>query len=81
LTIRTGSYHASRGGGGGSGEIVVRGNEIDFFNSALCGLSLPEGIGRYKWRIRGNILHLEVIGKDPCGGRASGIDATFKRLG
>jgi hypothetical protein len=60
---------------------VVRGDEIDFFSSAFCGLYLPEGVGRYKWRITGNMLHLDVIGKDPCGGRSSGIDATFKRAG
>jgi hypothetical protein len=81
LTIRESSYHASRGGGGGSGQIVVSGDEIDFFNSAICALYLPEGVGRYRWRIKGNVLQLHVIEKDPCGGRASGIDATFKRAG
>ena len=82
LTIRESSYRASRvGEAGGSGEIVVRGDEIDFFNSALCALYLPEGVGRYRWRIKGNKLQLHVIEKDPCGGRASGIDATFKRAG
>jgi hypothetical protein len=82
LTIRESSYRASRvGEAGGSGEIVVRGDEIDFFNSGLCGLYLPEGVGRYRWRIKGNKLQLHVIEKDPCGGRAAGIDATFKRAG
>ncbi len=81
LTIRESSYRASRGGDDGSGEIVVRGDEIDFFNSAICALYLPEGVGRYRWRIKGNKLQLHVIEKDPCGGRASGIDATFKRAG
>ena len=81
LTIRESSYHASRGGGGGSGQIVVSGDEIDFFNSAICALYLPEGVGRYRWRIKGNVLQLHVIEKDPCGGRSSGIDATFKRAG
>jgi hypothetical protein len=60
---------------------VVRGNEIDFFSSAICGLYLPEGVGRYRWKISGNMLELRVIGTDPCGGRHSGIDATFKRAG
>jgi hypothetical protein len=79
LTIGESSYRASRfGEAGGSGEIVVRGDEIDFFNSAHCTLYLPEGVGRYRWTIKGNKLQLHVIEKDPCGGRAA-IDATFKR--
>jgi len=82
LTIGEVSYRASHGGGGGSGQIVVNGNEIDFFSSALCGLYLPEGVGRYRWRIKGGMLHLDAIGKDPCGGRAAGIDGvTFKPVG
>jgi hypothetical protein len=80
LTIRESSYHV-RAEGAAAGQIVVRGDEIDFFNSAICALYLPEGVGRYRWRIKGNVLQLHVIEKDPCGGRASGIDATFKRAG
>ena len=59
---------------------MVKGNEIDFFNAAVCGLYLPEGVGRYRWRIKGRTLQLDVIGKDLCGGRVSGLDATFKRI-
>jgi hypothetical protein len=82
LTVGEGTYRASRGGGAGGGQIVVKGNEIDFFSSAICGLYLPEGVGRYGWRIRGKMLHLDAIGKDPCGGRAAGLDGvTFKPVG
>jgi hypothetical protein len=81
LSIHATSYRAGRGGGGGAGQIVVRGDEIDLFNSALCGLYLPEGVGRYRWKISGDMLELHVIEKDPCGSRASGVDATFKRAG
>ncbi len=52
--------------GGGHGEIVVNGNEIDFFNVQECGLFLPEGVGRYRWILRGTTLHFVPLNKDPC---------------
>jgi hypothetical protein len=52
-------------GTGGSGDVVVNNNEIDFFN-ALAG---PEGtcsdVGRYTWTLTSGLLYLTVI-SDPC---------------
>jgi hypothetical protein len=51
--------------GGGRGNVVVSNNEIDFFNGAYCGLDLPDGVGRYTWKITGGLLTLTLI-SDPC---------------
>jgi len=51
--------------GAGRGDVVVNNNEIDFFNGAYCGLDLPDGVGRYTWKITGGLLHLSLI-SDPC---------------
>ena len=81
LYIRANGFAVSLGVAG-SGQIVVRGDEIDFFGSAHCGLSLPEGVGRYRWKISGDRLRLHAIGKDACGGRASILThGAFKRVG
>lgn len=64
------------------GDLVVNGNEIAFFNAQICGLQLPDGVGRYRWAIRGDFLHFEVIGEDRCGGRSDILDnVTYKRTG
>jgi hypothetical protein len=49
----------------GSGEVVVNGNEIDFYNGALCGIHLPDGVGRYTWTVTGGVLRFTLI-SDPC---------------
>ena len=49
----------------GSGNVVVNGNEIDFFNGAVCGLQLPDGVGRYTWTLKVGVLSLTLI-SDPC---------------
>jgi hypothetical protein len=51
--------------GAGRGDVVVNKNELDFFNGAYCGLDLPDGVGRYTWKITGGLLHLSLI-SDPC---------------
>jgi hypothetical protein len=51
----------------GSGDVVVKNKEIDFFNGALCGLLLPDGVGRYTWTLRAGTLHLTALTPDPCG--------------
>jgi hypothetical protein len=56
------------------GDLAVNGDEVAFFNAAICGLTLPEGVGKYRWTIEGERLHLESIGEDPCGGRADILD-------
>jgi hypothetical protein len=63
------------------GDLAVNGTEIAFFNAAICGLTLPEGVGRYRWTVDGDTLHFELIGEEPCGGRADILDgATYKRI-
>ncbi len=59
--------HPSGHGEQGNGDIVVRGNEIDFFSGTLCPLVLPQGVGRYQWSLQGATLHLAPLNVDPCG--------------
>jgi hypothetical protein len=66
VTIDTNSFSVSDTLGGASGEIVVNGNEIDFFNVPQCHLFLPKGVGRYRWRLRGATLHFTALNSDPC---------------
>jgi hypothetical protein len=49
------------------GNVVVTGDEIDFFNGDICGLQLPDGVGRYRWTLASGTLHLVSITTDPCG--------------
>lgn len=49
------------------GNVVVRGNEIDFFNAVRCGLSLPAGVGRYKWTLMEGELGFAPLNEDMCG--------------
>ena len=63
----------------GRGDIVVNGNEIDFFNGDACGLHLPQGVGRYTWKLSGTTLTFTGITADPCG-RANHLDgATYTK--
>ncbi len=52
--------------GGGHGELVVNGDEIDLFNVRECGLTLPEGVGRYRWSLMGSTLSFTPLNTDPC---------------
>jgi hypothetical protein len=64
------------------GDLVVDGDEIAFFNAAICGLQLPDGVGRYRWSVHGRQLHLEPVDEDPCGGRSDILEnATYRRVG
>jgi hypothetical protein len=53
----------------GLGDVVVNQDEIDFFNGVYCeinqGLHLPDGVGRYTWKLTGGLLYLTNI-SDPC---------------
>jgi hypothetical protein len=56
-----------------SGNVVVRGSEILFFNDAGCrpapgkaALVLPDGIGRYSWRVTDSSVHFVLLAVDPC---------------
>jgi Fibronectin type III domain len=50
----------------GSGDVIVNHTEIDFFNGGVCGLPLPDGVGRYKWTLTGGVLHFTPLNQDPC---------------
>lgn len=63
--------------GAGSGNVVVNGAEIDFFNGAACGKVLPDGVGRWKWAVDGNKLSLSLSAGDPCGRRLAGTWTKF----
>lgn len=70
LTLTATTYHqafTATGGSqfAGSGDVVVNNNEIDFFNGAICGLKLPDGVGRYTWTLTRGILYFKLI-SDPC---------------
>jgi hypothetical protein len=70
LTLMATTYHQAYTASGGTqaagqGNVVVSGNEIDFFNGLICGLKLPDGVGRYTWTITAGVLHFTLI-SDPC---------------
>ena len=58
--------------GAGSGNVVVNGSEVDFFNGAVCGKQPPDGVGRWEWAVHGNTLTMSQSGADPCGRRLAG---------
>lgn len=64
------------------GEVVAPGPfELDFYNEDLCDLPFPEGVGRYRWTVKGELLHLVAIEKDPCATRRGVLDgATYRRV-
>jgi hypothetical protein len=65
-----------------SGNLVVHGSEIAFFNAAIYGLTLPDGVGRYRSTIKGDRLRFEPIEEDPCGGRSVILAGTsYERVG
>ena len=62
------------------GNVVVAGDEIDFFNGSGCGVPLPNGVGRYRWTIQGTMsVHFTALNKDPCGRSEILRDATWTR--
>lgn len=62
-----------------SGDIVVNGTEIDFFNGADCHRSLPDGVGRYRWTLASSVLHFTPLGQDPCGQRGDHLSGSYKK--
>jgi hypothetical protein len=38
------------------GDLAVNGDEVAFFNAQICGLALPDGVGRYRWTVKGSRL-------------------------
>jgi hypothetical protein len=65
--------------GQSNGNVVVNGNEIDFFNGTGCGLALPDGVGRYSWTLSGREVHFVALAPDPCGRSDLLNDVTWRR--
>ena len=83
LYVREDGYTISAGDSV-QGDIVVDGDEIAFFNSngGSCPPDPLPDVGRYRWRVTGEKLHLRSIGEDACSGRASALaNTTFVRAG
>jgi hypothetical protein len=66
--------------GGARVELVVRGNEIDFYNGNACGIRLPGGVGRYRWSISGGLLRFTPLAPDPCTDRPKELAGPFRRV-
>jgi hypothetical protein len=62
-------YHNAGFGEAANGNVVVNGDEIDFFNGDQCGMPLPGGVGRYRWTLSGELLLFATLNDDPCGRR------------
>ena len=71
LTLTVTSYHLTHTdnpacGTSSAGDVVVNKTEMDFFNADVCGLKLPDGVGRYQWAFTGGVLHFTPLNQDPC---------------
>jgi hypothetical protein len=76
--LREATYYIASAEGHG-GEVEAEGDVLTF--TSTCGDSTVTGVGHYRWTLKGNKLHLSVIGKDECPGRASGLSGkTFERF-
>ena len=63
---------------GHSGTVEAEGDVLTF--TAVCGGTAFEGVGRYRWTLEGDTLHLDMIGNYECSGRQSILDdATYER--
>jgi hypothetical protein len=77
IYLRETSYAAPQGR---SGKVEAEGDVLTF--TAICGGTAFEGVGRYRWTLEGDTLHLDMIGNDECSGRQSILDdATYERTG
>jgi hypothetical protein len=62
-------------------QVAAHGTEVDFYNEDLCDLAFPEGVGRYRWRVKGELLYLAEIDEDHCATRQGVLDgAKYRRL-
>jgi hypothetical protein len=65
---------------GHSGTVEAEGDVLTF--TARCVGTAFEGVGRYRWTLEADTLHLDMIGNDECSGRQSTLDdATYERTG
>lgn len=61
------------------GDVVVNNTEVDFFNDSVCGIPLPDGVGRYTWTLTGSVLHFTPLNQDPCDRSAWLANRNFYR--
>ncbi|MEP6871765.1 MAG: hypothetical protein ABI939_07930 [Anaerolineaceae bacterium] len=62
------------------GNVVVNGDEIDFFNGAACAVKLPGGVGKYRWAVVGNSeVRFTALNQDPCGRVDNLVGVTWTR--
>jgi hypothetical protein len=75
LTLTTTTYQLTHdpvcGVFSSSGDVVVNNTEMDFFSADVCGLKLPDGVGRYRWTLTGGLLNFIPLNQDPCPRGAS----------
>ena len=65
---------------GHSGTVEAEGDVLTFTSN--CFGSSETTVGRYRWTLEGDKLHIAMIGKDQCGGRGDLLaDATYERTG
>ena len=65
---------------GHSGTVEAEGDVLTF--TAGCAGTEFVGVGRYRWTLETDTLHLDMIGNDPCSGRRSILDdVTYERTG
>lgn len=80
LYLRETSYIVSLGGVSHHGTYSVDGDTIEF--TSTCSDTNREGRGRYRWEVKGDTLHLDLLGKDECSWRSAVLeDATYERSG
>jgi hypothetical protein len=69
LVFQANTYELITNGGVSFGNVALNGNQIEFFNGSMCRISLPGGVGRYRWSLHGGVLQFTPLNADPCGGR------------
>jgi hypothetical protein len=80
LTFTATTYKLTRCGESSSGDVVVNKTEIDFFNADVCGMALPDGVGRYTWTVTAGVLKFTPLISDPCPrGAASLANRSYSR--
>jgi len=72
-------YHLESAGGDSFGNVAVNGSKISFYEADPCDLHLPDGVGTYQWTLSGGVLHLAVVGSDPCGRVTDFDDQDYKK--
>lgn len=81
MTLDGNGYTFVQPAAGAHGNVVVNGDEIDFFNGNQCGMSLPRGIGKYRWELVGeSAVKFTALNEDPCGRVDILAGATWTRM-